>query len=49
MWIFGIVCGVIIIGFVAYKWSSWFGKADQAAANVVNTVDNTVKKDLNIP
>lgn len=48
MWLLGVVCGVVVLGFVAYKFPSWFSKTNQTAADAVNKVDNEVKKDVGL-
>lgn len=45
-WIVGSMFTVVLLGYVAHKFPTWFGAAVDAGAAVVNKIDNTVKADF---
>lgn len=46
-WILGFMTAVAVVGYVAYKYPTWFGLAVKSGADVVNNVDNQIKNTLN--
>jgi hypothetical protein len=42
-WILGVITAVAAMGYVAYKYPTWFGAAVNVGAAAVNSVDNQVK------
>lgn len=45
-WILGSIVTVILIGYVAHKYPTLFGKAVDQGAAVVNKIDDTIKDNL---
>lgn len=45
-WILGFITAVIVLGYAAHKFPTWFGTAVDAGAVVVNKIDDTVKAEV---
>lgn len=43
----GAIVAVAVLGYVAHKYPTWFGKAVDTGATVVNSVDDKIKDTLN--
>lgn len=45
-WILGVITAVVVMGYVAHKYPTLFGKAVDSGAAIVNKIDTSVKDNL---
>lgn len=46
-WILGTIMTVMVLGYVAHKYPTWFNKAVDDGAAVVNKIDDKIKDTIN--